>query len=271
MPASYLRIPSCIGHSAGGSAFASALCTATCTIFGVNLSVLTPATSIRPASASPIRSSSQARSAAQSTGLTSRGARTLASSASRSAICAQREANGVSIRRISVDRNVPLASPHGALPSPSWVGSSTPTVHTSRLAQPGYSIGGGGGGRVSAPPSSTALSSGPVATVAVEGVAAGEGCPTVGPIERLGYWFAGRAGCTVAGCWASAGSATMATAAEATSRGLMRITLRDIDFDCVRRFRFRQSLKEKQTTENEHEHEYQNGKFWHGRRFCRAS
>ena len=37
----------------------------------------------------------------------------MASKASRSAICAQRDASGVSIRRISVDRNAPLAARHG--------------------------------------------------------------------------------------------------------------------------------------------------------------
>jgi len=99
-----LRIPSWSGHSAGGSALASALCRATCTIFGVKRSVSIPETSIRAASASPIRSSSQARLAVQSTGLMSRGARTFASSASRSAMCSQREASGVFIRCISVLR-----------------------------------------------------------------------------------------------------------------------------------------------------------------------
>ena len=78
-PGSYLRMPSSIGHSAAGSALASALCTPTWTILGVKRSVSTPATSMRAASASPSRSSSQARSATQSTGLTPRGARTLAS------------------------------------------------------------------------------------------------------------------------------------------------------------------------------------------------
>ena len=63
------------GTAPAGSALASALCTPTWNILGVKRSTSTPATSIRAASASPIRSSSQARSAAQSTGLTSRGAR----------------------------------------------------------------------------------------------------------------------------------------------------------------------------------------------------
>ena len=110
IPASYLRMPSSSGHSAGGSALASALWTPTCVIFGVKRSASTPATSIRAASASPSRSSSQARSATQSTGLTFAGACSFASSASRSAICAQREASGVSIRRIRLDRNAPLAA-----------------------------------------------------------------------------------------------------------------------------------------------------------------
>ena len=95
-----------------------------------------------------MRSSSQARSATQSTGLTWRGASALASSASRSAICAQREASGVSIRRIRLDRKAPLAPPQGSAPSPSSAGSSCPTTRGSRRAQPGYSTGGGGGGRL---------------------------------------------------------------------------------------------------------------------------
>ena len=137
-------IPSSSGHSAGGSALASALCTATCVIFGVKRSVSTPATSIRAASASPIRSSNQARSATQSTGFTSPGACAFARSASRSAICAQREAIGVAICRIRTERKTPLDAPHGASPRPSRTGSRLPTVHGSRRAHPGYSTGGAG-------------------------------------------------------------------------------------------------------------------------------
>ncbi len=160
MRGSCRRIPSSIGHSAGGSALASALCTATWTILGVKRSVSTPATSIRAASASPIRNSSQARSATQSTGFTSRGDRTRASNASRSAICAQRDASGTSMRRISVERKAPLAARHGLSPRPWPAGSSIPTTQGSRLAQPGYSTGGGGGGRLRLAISSTAVSSG---------------------------------------------------------------------------------------------------------------
>ena len=115
---SYLRIPLSSGHKAEASALASADWTATCTILGVKRSVSTPSTSIRAASASPMRRSSQERSATQSTGSTSRGARALASSASRSAICVQRDASGVSMRRIRVERNAPLEPPQGSSPSP---------------------------------------------------------------------------------------------------------------------------------------------------------
>src|SRR6185369_2864290 len=80
-----------------------------------------------------------------SIGLTLTGARALASSASRSAICAQRDASGVCIRRIKVERKGPLAAPHGASPRPSLPESSAPTFHGSRRAQPGYSTGGLGG------------------------------------------------------------------------------------------------------------------------------
>ena len=60
------------GHSADGSLLASALCTATWRIFGVkSVDVDARRPAAARASASPIRSSSQARSAAQSAGLTS--------------------------------------------------------------------------------------------------------------------------------------------------------------------------------------------------------
>ena len=92
-------------------AVASADCSATWRIFGVKRSVSMLATSNRAASASPIRSSSHARSAAQSAGWTSAGLAVLASSALRRPIWAQREASGVSIRRISTSSALPLAAP----------------------------------------------------------------------------------------------------------------------------------------------------------------
>ena len=56
----------------------------------------------------------------------------------------------MSIRRISVDRNAPLAvAPRRSRRARRRSGSSAPTVHGSRRAQPGYSTGGGGGGRLS--------------------------------------------------------------------------------------------------------------------------
>ena len=70
---------------------------------------------------------------------------TLASSASRSAICAQREASGVFMRRIRIERNWPLAPPQASSPIPARSGVMTPTVHGSRRAHPGYSTGGAGG------------------------------------------------------------------------------------------------------------------------------
>ena len=115
-------------------------------IFGVKRSTSTPDTIIRAASASPIRSSSQARSAAQSTGLMLRGAAASASKALRSAICAQRDAIGVSIRRIRVPRNAPLAPPHGCAPSPTLGRIDRPDdTRIAPRAWSGYSIGGGGG------------------------------------------------------------------------------------------------------------------------------
>ena len=146
-----------IGHRAGGSPLAVALCTAAC-IFGVKRSVSTPAISMRAASASPTPSNSHARSW-PSTGWTSRGAVTLASKACRRAICAQREAIGVSIRRISVDGKPHWRHRKGRVRARSS-GLSWPTSRMSRRAQPGYSTGGGGGSRFRPATISTALSSG---------------------------------------------------------------------------------------------------------------
>jgi len=77
-------------------------------------------------------------------------------------------------------------------------------------------------------------------------VRAVDGWPSVGPIDPFGYWLAGvaGAGCGWAACCASAGNATIAAAADAISRGLMRITLRDIDFDGVRGLLFGQRREE---------------------------
>ncbi len=136
-------MPFSSGHSAGGSALASALWTPTCTIFGVNRSVSTPATSIRAPSASPMRSSSQARSATQSAGWTSVGAGNCVSSALRTRICAQREAKGTSVRRIRADRNLPLARPQAPASNPVWDDGKGPTREGSRRANSGSSIGGG--------------------------------------------------------------------------------------------------------------------------------
>ena len=229
---SYFPIPSSIGHSAGGSAFANALCTATCIIFGVKRLVSTPATSKRAASASPRRRRSHARSATQSTGFTARGARTLARSASRNAICAQREATGESIRRIRVDRKTPLAAPHGSAPRPSRSGSRLPTTPGSRRAQPGYSTGGGGGGRLRFATSSTAVSSDGVSPPAS---CVGVGCAVAGVTVLAGTWAGAAAGAGCGACCASTGSDS-ASAAEAISRGLMRIAaLRNVNLHGPRR------------------------------------
>src|SRR5437764_2948065 len=239
MAGSYLRIPSSSGHNAAGSALASPLWTATWTIFGVNRSASTPATSSRAASDSPSRSRSQARSATQSTGWTLAGAWTRASRALRSAICAQREAIGVAIRRISVDRNGPLARPQGSSPSPALRGSRAPTVQGSRRAQPGYSTGGAGGPNVVAgfDTSSTAVSSAPPS-----GKAEGEAsCWTGAPeLDVAGAGETGRG----AVCWASAGRASTSTA-DAIRSGLVRIaSLRDGGFDCVSRLLLGQRREE---------------------------
>ena len=74
------------GHKAAGSAPAKALCAAIWVSFGVKSATSTSDTSILAASASPIRSSSHARSATQSAGWTPNGVGALARSALRRAI-----------------------------------------------------------------------------------------------------------------------------------------------------------------------------------------
>jgi len=127
------------GHIADGSLLASADCRATWLIFGVKRLLSTLAISSLAASASPIRSNSHARSAAQSAGSTSAGLYALANRALRRPMCAQREASGASIRRINISSDLPLAPPHGASPRPSPTGSSAPARLGSRLANFGYS------------------------------------------------------------------------------------------------------------------------------------
>ena len=247
---SYFRMPVSSGHRAAASALASALWTATWVIFGVKWSVSSPLTSIRAASASPMRRSSHDRSATQSAGFTSRGARAFARSVSRSAMCAQREAIGVSIRRMRVERNTPLAPPQGSSPRPSAAGSSLPTTHGSRLAQPGYSIGGWTGcvgWRLTGLTSSTAVSSPPPERSELEGWVCGWGCAA--PIPPFGYWFA-----DCATCWAIAGKA-IATTAEATKSSLMRIApLRNRDLDHMGRLLLRNGRKEIEPAEDDDEH-----------------
>ena len=86
-----------------------------------------------------MRSNSHARSAAQSVGFTSDGLAALASSALRSPIWPQRDANGVSIRRINISSALPLAAPHGCGPSPTASGSKVPAKRGSRRDASGYS------------------------------------------------------------------------------------------------------------------------------------
>ncbi len=92
-----------------------------------------------------------------------RRAQTWRASASRSAICTQRDASGVCIRRMSVDRNVPSRRPTASSPRPSVADRAAPTVHGSRRAQPGYSTGGRRrlAARLALETSSTAVSSAP--------------------------------------------------------------------------------------------------------------
>src|SRR4029079_3643672 len=238
---SYLRIPSSSGQSAEGSELASALWTATWTIFGVKRSASTAAMSSRAASASPKRNRSQARSATQSTGFTFGGEADFASSASRIAICAQRDAMGVRIRRIRVDRNGPSAVPHNASPSPRLRGSSAPTVHGSRRAQPGYSTGGDGGTTAAVgfelEISSIALSSAPPSGKVAEELA-GDALFCVG---------VDGAGCGGTDCWASAGSART-TAAATIRMVLVRIASGGGhgDLDRVGRLLLRQPRQEEQ-------------------------
>jgi hypothetical protein len=104
------------GHSPAGSAVANATCAATAYILGVKRSTSTAWTSIRAASASPMRKSSQARSAIQSAGLTPAGVSSRETSARLSMIEAQREAIGASTRRISTERYRPCAVPNAPAP-----------------------------------------------------------------------------------------------------------------------------------------------------------
>ena len=222
------------------------------TIFGVKRSVSTPATSIRAASASPMRSSSHARSATQSTGFTWRGARGLASNASRSAICAQREASGVSIRRIRVDRNAPLAPPQGIGAKPELLRDRgrRPT-HGSRRAQPGYSTGGAGGGSVELRlTSSTALSSLRRDFVPASLPVGGGGRRTDSPAG----WRPARARAAAA---PPAGRAPAARARAPRRRNQKRLNAHcppgDGDFDRVRRLLLRQRRQKEQRADDEHD------------------
>ena len=184
-PGSTLRMPSSSGHSAGGSALASALCTATWTIFGVKRSVSTPATSIRAASASPIRSSSQARSATQSTGIdvrrrvrpwrAARRAARYAPSATRAA-CPSAASGSTGTRR--------SRRPTASAPRPSVCAGRARRRSTGRAAPSRDIRPAGAAGkrrcrrRFAADTSSTALSSAPPSCDALTAMAAAQQTPS---------------------------------------------------------------------------------------------
>ena len=143
IPGSTSRRPSRSGHRPAGSALASALWAATWVSLGVKSKTSTPDTSIRAASASPIRNSNQLRSATQSAEFSPNGVGALASRPLRSAMCSQREATGACVRRMTCSRKRPLAPPHGSAPRPIATGSSAPTKLGSRRATSGTSTGAG--------------------------------------------------------------------------------------------------------------------------------
>ena len=204
------------GHSAAGSELASALCTPTCTILGVNRSASTAATSIRAASASPSRSRSHERSATQSIGLTLAGAAPwrarrrearYAPSARRSA-CAS---------AASASRGTPARRAPRRLAEPCVRGSTRPTIHGSRRAQPGYSTGGLADGRLPTDSSRDLLDR------RLIGAAFGQRRGRRRSAALLGGGAGdGGSACVGAACCAIAGSART-TAADAIRMSLVRI------------------------------------------------
>src|SRR5207248_10925589 len=129
-----------------------------------------------------------------------------------------------------------------------------------RRAHPGYSTGGGGGGRLRLVTSSTAVSS--------AGAASAPGCVAVAGATV----FAGtgaKAGCGA--CCASTGIASASTAAPAINRDLVRITLRDIDLDNMRRPLLGNGGQEDERANNEDDHDDQDGNSGHGRAFAEGA
>ena len=84
--------------------------------------------------------------------------------------------------------------------------------------------------------------------------------------------FAGtgaEAGCGA--CCASTGIASASTATPAMNMDLVRITLRDIDLDNMRRSLLGNGGQEDERADNEHDHDDQDCNSGHGSCFCRGS
>ncbi len=168
------------GQSAAGSAVAKAAWTATVNMRGVNWSTSTAWTSIRALSASPIRSSSQARSAIQSTSLTCGGAEASESKARRRRIEVQRDGKGALSRPMRPLRKRPLALPKAPWPRPQLPGRSGPTGLVGRRELSGISIGGGRLRSAKASRSSAAASSTPSPSSGVGGAEGAAGAGVAG-------------------------------------------------------------------------------------------